>query len=201
MAAGAAQARRRVAAALASLLMFAVFCRAAPPPPSLRSPSIPRVSRVRATPAHDVRPEVGSLPPPQQLTPAAAAASAAAASAAAAERVWMEISIGGKPQGRVVIGLVRARVPHSRPPPRHLTPRASRQFGDVVPKTTANFAELAQRETGGFKGTPFHRVIQNFMIQACPPAERRRPPRPVVHSPRVAVAGRRHDDGQRPWRR
>lgn len=59
-------------------------------------------------------------------------------------KVFMEISEGGKPLGRVVIGL----------------------FGDVVPKTVKNFVELAEGKPGfGYKGSGFHRVIDSFMIQ------------------------------------
>lgn len=39
-------------------------------------------------------------------------------------------------------------------------------FGGSVPKTAANFAELAQKPEGeGYKGSKFHRVIKDFMIQ------------------------------------
>merc|ERR1712151_524244 len=39
-------------------------------------------------------------------------------------------------------------------------------FGDVVPKTVKNFVELAQKPEGeGYKGSKFHRVIKDFMLQ------------------------------------
>ncbi|CAG9802815.1 unnamed protein product [Chironomus riparius] len=58
--------------------------------------------------------------------------------------VFFDIEIGGKPAGRIEIGL----------------------FGGTVPKTAKNFAELAQKGPGeGYKGSKFHRVIKDFMIQ------------------------------------
>lgn len=58
--------------------------------------------------------------------------------------MWFEITIGNQPAGRVEIGL----------------------FGKTVPKTVKNFVELAKRPPGeGYKGSKFHRVIKDFMIQ------------------------------------
>nr|ACO13092.1 Peptidyl-prolyl cis-trans isomerase 5 precursor [Lepeophtheirus salmonis] len=61
------------------------------------------------------------------------------------ETVTFSISIGGKPAGDIKIGL----------------------FGKTVPKTVKNFVELAAKEDKGegYKGSKFHRVIKDFMLQ------------------------------------
>ena len=66
-------------------------------------------------------------------------------------KVFMDIEIGGEAAGRIVYGL----------------------YGDVVPKTTENFAEICKgdhfskhlKKNLTYEKSPFHRIIPGFMAQ------------------------------------
>merc|ERR1719221_2180394 len=59
-------------------------------------------------------------------------------------KAWFEIGIDGESIGKIEIGL----------------------FGKTGPKTGDNFVQLANKPEGeGYKGSVFHRVIKDFMIQ------------------------------------
>merc|ERR1711994_230204 len=59
-------------------------------------------------------------------------------------KVGFKMSIGGEEVGTIVIGL----------------------FGKTCPKTVKNFVELCKKPEGeGYKGSKFHRVISDFMLQ------------------------------------
>ena len=62
------------------------------------------------------------------------------------QKVFFDVEIDSKPAGRIVFGL----------------------FGDTVPKTAANFAQICEGKQGKplwFKDSIFHRIIPGFMAQ------------------------------------
>lgn len=63
----------------------------------------------------------------------------------ATHRVTISVDIGGQPSGDIVLDL----------------------YGGIVPKTVENFVRLCEGNdpAGKYAGSPFHRVIPNFMIQ------------------------------------
>ncbi|XP_074704305.1 uncharacterized protein LOC141933490 [Strix aluco] len=123
------------------------------PPPALRgSAGLRAQGRPQPRPAPPALPGPEPLPPPLPAAlplPGAARAMAVLASNPTNPVVFFDVTIGGQEVGRMKIEL----------------------FADVVPKTAENFRQFCTgefRKDGvpiGYKGSTFHRVIKDFMIQ------------------------------------
>lgn len=114
--------------------------------------------------------------------PSAVAEEPPALQAAVTQRVFMDVSVGGAPAGRVSIGLfggaltVVAPAVLLSPPPhgregRSLAPgwlllTSLLSTAGVAPRTADNFLQLCTGANGyGYKSSIFHRIVRGFVVQ------------------------------------
>jgi peptidylprolyl isomerase len=130
----------------------------APPPPPVSTPLKPLSYALLVATGYGAGVYANVLQPPDELpiigtfvqlitgTSSPALMMASQSTANVVDKVFFDVTIGGKPSGRIVIGL----------------------YSNDLPRTCENFRCLATGEKGKalhFKNSPFHRVIPNFMLQ------------------------------------